>query len=747
MRKSVSKMRRLASPASVVSGQSRVKPIIHERIDPDANIQTGPGLPQWQWAKVHLSWNGSVDSQQKISLWYLSPKLTMLLNFLRVILVLVLSLLMFGLINKKFKIPSALLSWILLIPFLSFPAQDAYADFPDQQMLNELKSRLLQAPDCLPSCAQISSMHLAVTPKNLSIKLQVHAQQAVAIPLPAKQEQWMPNQVLVNGHQAKAIIRANNALWISLDKGLQLIELTGVNPAQNRFSLPLALKPHRVTVESKGWTIEGVHENGQADNQLILFRIKTVQQLQAAGSKLESGVLPAFIRIERTLNLGLDWRVTTRVVRVIQNNSAVVLKLPLLKGESVTTDRIRVKDKHVLVNMSSRQNSLRWESVLKKSSQIELIAAKTSLWSEVWRANVSPIWHLQTAGISVVHHQDRGRWLPEWRPWPGEKVSLTITRPEAVKGATLTIDRTGLQIKPGKRSVETELKLSIRSSKGTQHTLSLPEQVQLQSVKINGTTQPIRQKQSQVTLPIKPGQQEITLLWRNMQEQASFLTTPVVNLGVASVNNHIKVLLGQDRWVLLTLGPAFGPAVLFWGVLIVIAILSFGLGSLSLTPLKHWHWFLLLIGLSQIPIELAMCVIIWLIALGFRAKKQPTEAGYFNIMQAGLGLLTLVSILVLFLAVQQGLLGSPDMQIVGNQSSAFNLNWYQDRSDELLPTATVISVPLMTYRILMLLWSLWLAVSLLNWLKWGWSCFAMDGLWKGLKAKGKGAAVMSDKQS
>ncbi|MCK5122383.1 MAG: hypothetical protein KAQ91_10380, partial [Methylococcales bacterium] len=302
MRKSVSKMRRLASPASVVSGQSRVKPIIHERIDPDANIQTGPGLPQWQWAKVHLSWNGSVDSQQKISLWYLSPKLTMLLNFLRVILVLVLSLLMFGLINKKFKIPSALLSWILLIPFLSFPAQDAYADFPDQQMLNELKSRLLQAPDCLPSCAQISSMHLAVTPENLGIKLQVHAQQAVAIPLPAKLEQWMPSQVLINGHQAKAVIRANNALWISLDKGLQLIELTGVNPAQNRFSLPLALKPHRVTVESKGWTIEGVHENGQTDNQLILSRVKTVQQLQAAGSKLESGVLPAFIRIERTLN-------------------------------------------------------------------------------------------------------------------------------------------------------------------------------------------------------------------------------------------------------------------------------------------------------------------------------------------------------------------------------------------------------------------------------------------------------------
>ena len=71
----------------------------------------------------------------------------------------------------------------------------------------------------------------------------------------------------------------------------------------------------------------------------------------------------------------------------------------------------------------------------------------------------------------------------------------------------------------------------------------------------------------------------------------------------------------------------------------------------------------------------------------------------------------------------------PDMQIVGNQSSAFSLRWYQDRSLTILPTATVISVPLMAYRLLMLAWSLWLAVSLLNWLKWGWTCFSSNGLW------------------
>ncbi|MCF6253039.1 MAG: hypothetical protein L3J75_17500 [Methylococcaceae bacterium] len=741
-----SKMHREISSMTIETTQKIKKPFAPERIDPDANIQTGPGLPQWQWKKIQLSWNGSVDELQQVRFWYLSPTLSMLLNFLRVILILILSLLIFDLVNKKFTFPKSLINGILLIPLLSIPIDDVQAAFPDQTLLDELKSRLLQAPDCLPVCAQISSMNLTITSNDLSISMQVHTQQAVSIPLPAKQKQWLPNQVLVNGKPAQAIIRnANGELWLNLNSGVHTVTMQGINPVHNKFSLPLILKPHRTTISAKGWTIEGVHKNGQTDNQLILSRLKTVQQLQATSQKLDPGILPAFIRVERTLKLGLDWRIITRVIRVFNNDSALAIRFPLLNDESVTTENVRIKDKHVVVNLSSRQNSLQWESVLKKSPYIDLIAADTELWTEVWRADISPIWHLQSSGLSVVHHQDHGRWLPEWRPWPGESVRLIITRPEAVKGSTLTIDKTELQINPGKRSVENKLQILLRSSKATQHTLSLPKQAELQFVKINGQTQPIRQQGTQVTLPIKPGKQDITLVWHTLQEQSSLFTTPTVNLGISSVNNHLKLILGQDRWVLFTSGPKFGPAVLFWGVLIVIMILAIGLGKIKITPLKHWHWFLLLIGLSQISVESAMCVVIWLIALGLRATKEVTNPKYFNIVQIGLALLTFTSLLLLFVAVQQGLLGSPDMQIAGNQSSAFELNWFQDRNTELLPTATIISVPLMTYRLLMLLWSLWLAVSLLNWLKWGWSCFSSNGLWAEKKTTNS-STIISDRQ-
>ena len=151
--------------------------------------------------------------------------------------------------------------------------------------------------------------------------------------------------------------------------------------------------------------------------------------------------------------------------------------------------------------------------------------------------------------------------------------------------------------------------------------------------------------------------------------------------------------------------------------------------------LKHWQWFLLLIGLSQVPVIAAVIVAGWLIVLGVRGKHTLPDRRYFNAVQLAISFLTVLSLGILFIAVQQGLLGSPDMQILGNHSSAFNLNWYQDRSSIVLPTATVISVPIMVYRILMLAWSLWLAVSLLNWWRWGWGCFSNDGLWKKTEQK------------
>ncbi len=55
----------------------------------------------------------------------------------------------------------------------------------------------------------------------------------------------------------------------------------------------------------------------------------------------------------------------------------------------------------------------------------------------------------------------------------------------------------------------------------------------------------------------------------------------------------------------------------------------------------------------------------------------------------------------------------------------------------MLPQPEVLSAPLWVYRVLMLLWSLWLAVSLLRWWRWGWDCLSEGGLLRGPERKAK----------
>ena len=724
-----------------------------DQIDPNATVQTGPGLPQWQWSRIQLSWNGPVERQQEVGLVLLPPVVNMLLNFLRVVLVMLLGALMFGMVFTRgqgtsfinpFSASAAMLLFCLVgivssLPQAAYAAEPVAGDsMPSPELLKELQQRLLATPACLPACAESPRMRLTITPDRLSLRMEIHAQQHVAVPLPSHAQHWLPSRVMVDGNPAQSLYRMpGNGLWLGLAPGRHQIELAGVMPPRTDFSLPLPLRPHYVSVEAEGWTVEGVHANGQADPQLQLTRIR------AAGDQpqlvaLEAGALPPFVRVERTLHLGLEWQVVTRVVRASPAGNQVLLAIPLLTGESpISPEGVRVEQNRVLVNMSPNQSVYSWLSVLDKQPEMSLTAPDTTDWMEVWRVNVSPVWHMETQGIPVVHHQDEQQnWLPEWHPWPGENVTLALSKPAGIDGKTLTIDDSQINIKPGSRATDTTLNFKLRSSQGGQHTVRLPASARLQSVSIDGVTQPIRQEGNHVTLPIVPGKQTISLSWRTPQGITTLYRTEAMDLGSRSTNTTIKLNLGQDRWLLFTGGPRMGPAVLYWGVLIVLLLVALVLGRVPLTPLKSWQWLLLGIGLSQVSLFMAAFIVIWLMLLGTRSRLQKLPTPFlFDSMQLGLVFLTFFALAFLVIAVEQGLLGTPEMHVAGNQSNAAELNWYQDRSDALLPQAWVLSMPLLVYRLLMLAWALWLAVSLLRWLRWGWQCFTTTAIWRHLEVK------------
>jgi hypothetical protein len=614
------------------------------------------------------------------------------------------------------------------------PTPSPAQEFPSAQMLEALKARLLEPPDCLPFCADIPRMELTATADELDLVLTVDVAEAVALPIPGIAGVWTPTVVTRDGESLDEIGRnANGTYLVALEPGRWRLRLAGPLPPRAQIEIPLPLRPRLVEAVATGWRMEGIDELGRPGTQIRLVRLGADGQ----GNGLRPTEVPPLLRVQRTLSLNVDWRVQTRVVRLSPPDAPVVLDVPLIPGEQVISKGARVRNDRLLVSLVPGEIETAWTSSLEPVESVALHASPDERLSEEWRLDLSPLWHFQVDGIPMVHHQGRlNRWLPTWRPWPGEKVLLSFSRPAGVPGPTLTLDQSSYQLRPGSRIAEAALELTLRSSQGGQHEIRLPGGAELQRVTMDGVERPLRLDGEVLSLPLAPKAQRFRVEWRQPGPFGSYYSPPVPETGIDGVNASVRIELGRDRWVLFAGGPAVGPAVLYWGLVVVLVLLALGLGRSRITPLGTLDWLLLGLGLSQSGIWVGLLVTGWLFALGLRARLDADLPPWrFNLMQTGLFLFSLAALAALVAALQQGLLGAPEMQIAGNGSTSARLDWYQDRSRSDLPQVWVVSVPILVYRGLMLAWALWLAYRLLGWLRWGWQGLSSPVLWRQAKLR------------
>jgi hypothetical protein len=719
-----------------------------QAFDAKALNQTGPGLPGWAWRSYAMGWTGPVEKNQTIRLWLLSPAANMVLAFIRVLLLAALLGMVLGLDDWNKRLPK-LGRWLPSAAFLIliWPAQAARAgELPPPEILQELQSRLLHKSDCLPNCADSSKLELTANLENLRLLWQIHAAEETVVPLPGSADLWLPQQVLIDGAPAKGLSRDKEGrLWAVISKGVHQMVLQGLMPAVNDLQIPLPLLPHQVRYQSNGWEVQGVDKEGRVKAGIKLIR----KQTSGNNKEISPLSVPPFFQVERIISLGLDWQVRSRIRRLTPAGAPVVLAVPLLQGESVTTAGLHVENNKVQIQMDPRTEELIWASTLKKEALLNLKAPQFVPWVETWILESSTIWHADLSGIPVIKHQDSGGiWRPQWQPWPGEEVAIRISRPEAVPGQIKTIDSVQLAFTPGNRVHRADLTVGLRTSQGDQQKIVLPEGADLEFVRINGTEQPIRAQGREVILPLQPGSQNLSLSWLQPAGSNLIMKSPEIRIGEKAVNADVQVEMPPNRWILCARGPGMGPAVIFWSYLVVIVLVAAGLGRSSLTPIKTWGWVLLGLGLTQIHVILSLMIVGWLLALGYR-KNHPYAGGniVFNLGQMLLGAWTIAALAGLYYAVQRGLLGLPYMQIRGNGSSDLFLKWTQDRIQDFLPQVTVYSVPLFVFRVLMLMWALWLAYALLKWLRWGWDCFGAGGMWRkkpGVKNKMKRSESPAD---
>ncbi len=752
-----------------------------QSLDPNNKIQTGPGLPTWSnYKAIRLNWTGPIKPDQVGKLILIPPMLTSILRLLGIILLLILasrfivsfiqvkgvSLNLPKPLGRLYGLPSVVIASVMcgLLSIADTPTAHAKQAevltsdsgnshlVPRQDILNELKRRLERdkensAPDCLPHCANIERMNISISDDVMTLRLRVHALHETTIPLPGSSKTWLPESIVVNSEINPELQRDQNSqLWVLIPKGLNTVVLRGKIPAGNNLLLPLPLKPHSVStnINTQFWSVDGINKNGKPSHQLQFTRVSNnVENTDSWDTR----TLPAFVMVDRYFELGLTWRVVTTISRISDRGVPINVDVNLLANEKPLSEQMVVKDGQVSVKLEANQNTLQWSSSIPISEQIALVADKQKSYLETWRFNPNAIWHWQAEGIPVNFQQQfNNTAIPVWRPWPSEKLTLNVSRPQGVSGQAVTVQNSQLDISIGKRAEEFKLSFTAISSRGTQHEISLPSDADIQKLSIDNVKQSIQKNNNNLMLTLKPGKQVVTLDWRADGSVSRNYVSPVVDLKLNHVNANIKIKVPQDRWLLWTYGPTIGPAVLFWGVVLTLFLLAFILGQAKVTSLKTYEWALLALGLSQTHPLLILVLIGWLVFIKIKPSFDTTlfSVRKFNAIQVSFVALTVIALLILCGSVANGLLGNPSMMVKGNNSYAYLLQWYQDRSSALLPQAGFFSLPIWVYRMLMLAWALWLAISVVRWLQNAWEAFSADGLWRKSVKKEKTAKLSQD---
>src|SRR5438128_7922621 len=362
------------------------------RLDPNALIPTGPGLPRWSWQTIWLSWRGPVERDQRLHLMLASPRVNRMLAFLRVALTGLLLACVAGGALRSGGLPASAAPALVLGLVVLGTASHARAEFPSPDLLGELQKRLLERPECAPECASSPRLRLDVTPGALSARMEVDAATETAVPLPGSARHWSPTRVLVDGQPAQGLWRApDGVLWLETGGGTHQVLLEGPLPDVDRIEMPLPLKPRRVEARAEGWTVEGLREDGLADDNLEIVRVG--ERTEGTREGLQPTALPPFVLVERSLSLGLSPQADTRVVRVTPLGSAVVLEVPLVPGESVATPDVRVQGGKALISMGPQVSEVSWHSILDQTTSLVLRAPEAVAWTESWRLDASPIWH------------------------------------------------------------------------------------------------------------------------------------------------------------------------------------------------------------------------------------------------------------------------------------------------------------------------------------------------------------------
>ncbi|MBK6807422.1 MAG: hypothetical protein IPG81_00685 [Sandaracinaceae bacterium] len=326
-------------------------------LDPSAVVQTGFGVPTWSWSSYTLAFDGPVSREHRIDLMLSPPWLTRLVALLRAVLALALLALVVRLRPQAPSTPSdegapnapespvseasptpatvgaVAAVAVLLMLGASAWATPARAQTPSPELLGELRTRLTQPPPC-ERCADANRLTIRIEGDTLIAELEVSAAANASYPLPGPSGTWAPSLVTLDGRATNAVVRLPSGfLHARVPEGVHVLRMEGPLAGRDAITLAFGRVPRTLSVSAEGWEVDGLSAETSAPESIQLRRLLVTQPGADAAIRAD---LPTWLEIERRLDIGVRWTLTSTVRRRSPANAPAVARIPLLPGESVT---------------------------------------------------------------------------------------------------------------------------------------------------------------------------------------------------------------------------------------------------------------------------------------------------------------------------------------------------------------------------------------------------------------------------
>ena len=730
-------------PSAVEGGvvtAKRAMSIRRKHFEANTQVQTGPGVPTWQWRNETLIWDGPVTAAQPIDLVLSPPWLTRSLHVIGPVLLLLLVAVFGGAALPPSTPQPGWLHRIIapaaaaLFAIATFVPPDAHADIPSPDMLGELEKRLTEPPDCLPACAAVERATVKLNGDALTLQLDINAASAVAVPLPATAAQWWPLDARDGDRPAVVSRDDSGQLSIALKEGAHAIQLSGPVTHVDRFELPFPMPPGSVSLDLKGWRAYG-EQNGHLRGASLQFEREASTLAGRSAASLAPEPIAPYFRLSRTFDFGLEWRVHTTLERIAPQTGSIPFAVPLVAGESLLDGRVRVESGRIIGVLSPDEQQMEWESALATTDTLQVIGPPLQQWTEQWTLIPSNHWHVDYDGIAPMKLEADASAGPRFQPLAGETLQVRLTRPVPIPGETITVERVDVTDAPGSRARRTTLGLALLSSQGGNYAVRLPDGAKVLSIAIDGQPQPIPTSADSLPLPVVPGEQQAQIAWETPIASGASIRTSAIELPGRAYNIALHLSLPDRPLAAVRRRSAPRPGRLVLGR--DAGGDRCGVGACRAyprLPLSALDGVLLGFGMSLCNLPSTVLVAAWLLLLLARLRyadrlssATPRSFHFVQIVVAGVSVAALIALAA---SVPMGLLGTPEMHIVGNNSSAYDYHWFQDQAANQLPTASVFSLPMWTYRVVMLAWSLWLAFAVVRWVRGAGPHSAAGGIWK-----------------